>query len=237
MKTSYPQKTVRFSMVLTLLAAFTILPEAAHAVILAQYDFTGSSLNSSDSSADSTASSFITTGFTSVINVSIGNPAPAIFAQGNATDSNFPIPAPQTNRDDFSFTVTPIATSLDYGTLTMDVRTMTADAASFYFSLQTSLNLYATNISTYTIVGSASTMVFQSYSFDLSAFAASSVVEEFRIVIHDSTSSASRGLVFDNVTLSTVPEPATAVLILGALAAGILIRRRFSRQSGNGSLS
>jgi len=231
---------MRFSMVLTLLAAFTILPEAAHAVILAQYDFTGSSLNSSDSSLDSTASAFSTVGFTSVVNVSIGNPAPAIFAQSdliNGPDAapNF-IPVNSVS-DYFSFTVTPIATSLDYGMLTMDVRTMTNTAALFYFSLQTSLDSYATNIATYEILGSASTMTFQSYSFDLSAFSPSSGAEVFRIVLRDNTSNVARGLVFDNVTLNTVPEPTTAALILGTLAAGILIRRRFSRQSGNGSLS
>lgn len=240
MKTSFFSKSRRLVLATSVLAACAALPQLAQAVIVAEYNFTGTSLTSSDSSLDSTASDLTTVGFTSVINVSIGDPAPAIFAQADLTDSpgaspNF-IPAPSAS-DYFSFTVTPIATSLDYTTLTMDVRTMTNHAADYYFSIQTSLDSFATNIATYHILGSASTLTFQPYSFDLSAFSASAVAQEFRIVIRDGTSSASRGLVFDNITLNTVPEPTTAALVLGTLGAGMLLRRRRSNPSSSDTLS
>jgi len=226
---------MRFSVAMTLVVAFSIASERAHAVIVAQYDFTGSSLNSSDTNLDSTASAFSTVGMTSVIELTIGNPAPGIYASAANIDSG-PISTPAT-KDYYSFTVTPIATSLDYTTLTMDVRAATTKTGNYDFSLQTSLNNFTTNIATFIIVGGTSATTFQNYSFDLSAFSSSAVAQEFRIVLRDDTSTASAGLVFDNVTLNTVPEPTTAVLVLGTLAAGMLLCRRRSNPSSSDALS
>ncbi len=217
------------------IAAF--LPTSATAaVIVAQYDFTSSSLNSSDTNPDSTASAFGTLGFTSGINVSLGLPAPAVVAYSdgiNGPDGTYPnysIPVNSAS-DYFYFTVTPVASTFNYEALTLDARLLLAAGGDYVFSLQTSLDNYMSNVATYTIRATdPGATTFQSFSFDLSGFESSAAAQQFRIVLRDQTSSASRGYLFDNVTVTVVPEPSTNALIFGALAAaGVFYRSRRGR--------
>lgn len=102
---------------------------------------------------------------------------------------------------------------------------------SFSISLQTSLNSFATNITTY-IIGNNST--FANFSWNLTSFAstAGTTPIEFRVAIRDDNSASTRGLLVDNVVLTAnvIPEPSTYAM-MGLGAALLIGLQRFRRKT------
>jgi hypothetical protein len=97
---------------------------------------------------------------------------------------------------------------------------------SFVVSLQTSLNSFV-NLASTTVTGTTS---FQNVQWDLSSLPPSDAAAEFRIVIRDNTTSATNGILFDNVLLGAniapIPEPTTCILVTTGLLLGAIRLRR-----------
>jgi hypothetical protein len=208
---------------------------AVRADVVANYTFTGSSLNSSDTDANSSAGVLSNVGFSAAtINTSVGNPSPSIQdVGGDITNSANNPPTAATNNattDYYTFTLTPTGT-LFYTSLTLDAATLNANAAtsnSFNISLQTGLDGF---MSVNNFVVGANTS-FTTLGFDLTGLPSSSAPIEFRIAIRDNTTSASNGIAIDNIilnaqTTAAVPEPATWMLMgVGLLLGAQRLRRK-----------
>jgi hypothetical protein len=201
---------------------------------VAKYEFS-STLVSTDTDPTSVAGVFNNVGLgASTFNLTVGNPFPSIQDNGgDITDGSPPTPGPNaTTTDYFTFTITPAAgVTLDYSTLSFDMATLTTGNGnnSFVISLQTSLNSFA-NLASATVTG---TTTFQNVSWDLSSLPDSPAAAEFRLVIRDNTTSTTRGILLDNVSLTAnvntlpIPEPSTYMLMgFGLLLGAQRLRRK-----------
>lgn len=206
---------------------------AAHGAIVAQYPFTASSLSSTDADANSSATD-LTKGWSNIfIDTANGNAAPAIEFPTDNNNTNSAALA-VTNNHYLEFTVTPnLGFPLYLDELTFD---LAADGLSSigggfttHVFVRSSLDSYATTIGSEFSNGVSDKVIgpFEAQTLDLSAPAYQGLTSPitFRVYSWAGSSSTTKGALLDNVTLTTVPEPATiGLMTLGAT--GMLLRRR-----------
>jgi hypothetical protein len=222
--------------VLATLAMAALAVTAAHAGVLANYPFTGSSQASTDADGNSTAGSFGDgAGWTSSIDVGRGNVAPSISVVSTSTDSSTQSGAVTAN-DYWTFTITPNAGfTLNLSSLTFDYANYTNDATfpTENFFARSSINGFSSNLAAAVTATVASAGAFSNASIDLSGASFQNVATpiEFRIYVYDGTTDADRGALLDNIVLNgtAVPEPGTWLLL--CLGAGLLgTAQRFRRK-------
>ncbi len=222
------------------LAVFSLSFNASvQADVLAEYTFDGASLASSDAST-SWATSDISngTGLPSIsdsISGTEGTPAPGIEITFGGFDYA-DIGASLTANGYYTFTVTPDAgTELSFTDLTFDMFKSSGAGATVSATLFSSIDGFATTgdaIGAGTLVGGAE----QSGSFlertiSLSTLATVTTATEFRLYLDDGGANNDANLFrLDNIILngdtSPIPEPASAALVLGLGALGLMARRR-----------
>jgi hypothetical protein len=225
----------------------------ANAAVVAEYQFTGNSLASSDSDP-STATSFVhnfdvSTGSGLGIDFFSGSGSPAApsraFSLGASTGAT--LEAAVADGDFVQFQVTPVSgQQLDFGLLTFDLRTRINSGPDNIIgpitsnvTLLVSNDGFATTLAnigtvsqttpTRTSGGASVSTGFVGQTFDLSALDDQSGSLTLRLYIYDNSSSNDADVSFDNVklnaTASAIPEPGTlALLSLGGIAC--LTRRR-----------
>lgn len=218
------------------LALFTTV--SVHAATLASYSFTGSSLASSATELNFSASAIsLDTGLTDTTRYAAanGNPAPALRINTDETDGTSFATANVAN-DDFVFTITPAAgNKLVLSTLSFD---LAVNSTLINSNVRVQLSATGTAAS-YVTLGSVtdfSTAAFTAQSFDLSAAntaLATGLPVYVRFTIFDNANNANGYTAFDNIAVNgavtaAVPEPGTnALLALGVLATvGGMVRRR-----------
>ena len=225
---------------LALIALLAALAATAQAqLVVARYDFTGSSRASSDTDPNSVASTFDggagfqTAGVdNSTFDLTRGNPAPSIAIASTFTDGTTQTQAIAAH-DFFTFTISPVVGfSYSFTNLSFDYAaySSTATLPTENFFVRTSADGFTTNLSAAVTSASAT---FATASINLSSFASLQNVTgpvEFRIYVYDGTTNAERGALLDNVVVTAVPEPSTyAMMGLGAaLLVGV---RRFRRKT------
>jgi hypothetical protein len=213
------------------LATVALASPAGHAAVhpLAQYPFTGSSLNSTDSDLNSTASAFTKgPGFTSaVINTGLGNPAPSISIGAGSTPSSEPT---ITGTGYYEFTLTPMAGFVvNLNNLTFDYAVSGNVTASYV--VRSSISGFGTDIAPPVSTGSG-TFAPATISLTAPQYQNLSTPVTFRIYIWDDKSGSMSDLL-DNITLNgdfaAVPEPSTWAMMLAG--AGLLgATQRFFRK-------
>jgi hypothetical protein len=200
--------------------------QTASAAVLANYQFTGNSLASTDAEIHSTAGTFSSgSGITASFNRT-GNAGPSRFARGSTTGTT------QTANDYFSFTVTAslgYQLNLNGATLTFDAQNVDRSGGNqtANWAVRTSLDSFNANVGTGTFNESAftaETTTFSGATYDgLTSF-------EVRIYMWDPNGSSQTR--FDNFTLNglvvAVPEPVHYALgIFGLGFAGFRVRRHY----------
>ena len=205
-------------------------------VVSALYNFTGSSLASADSDANSAAGSIAATGLTSGSGVSVGNgnPAPGFSFAGS-------LPTSQNTGEYISFTVTAtsghaIDLATGSGTLTMSLAVSATPTLGLNWAVRSSVDGYASNLGTGTISSTTFSTGTTSFGSLGSSYDNLSSVT-FRIYAY-STAGSTRNLYADNITLNdtivtAVPEPTNYALAgFGLMFVGVgagrfyLARRR-----------
>lgn len=218
--------------------ALVMTAAAANADVLANYNFTSGSRASTDTDANTVASTFDGgSGFqtagvdNSTIDLNHGNPAPAIFIDSTFTDGTTQSAAVTAN-DFFTFTISPASgftfslssLSFDYANTST---TTTFPTENFF--VRSSADNFSANLAGAVTAAAGSNGTFASTTITLSGNSAlqnlSSPIE-FRIYVYDGTNTSGRGALLDNVTLNgttlaAVPEPSTWVSFLGG--AGVLL--------------
>lgn len=205
--------------------------QAAHAVVVAQYNFTGGSGASSDSDS-SVAGTFAGAG-----GGTISSGTGTAYFLGDTTSSGEATAV--SGNDYFSFTITPAAgTTLDLTTLTFDLGGNTAGTGAFVVSafVRTGLDTFATTVGSPSVSAtsvpdsSGSTPMFENRSVDLSSLTSISATTVIRIYIYDTTTQGGAVARIDNVVLSAdviaVPEPSAYALVFAAFAGLAALRRR-----------
>ncbi len=212
------------------------------AAILADYDFTGSSLASVDSNAQSVAGAFAKASVFSESGFSDGDGS-FLFVTSQRTPMSEEL-AISTNAY-LSFTVTAEAgSSLNLTSLTFGTAWYTTTAASSgvtNFVIRSSIDNYSANLAVYSDSpgqGNTSTPTFTGREIDLSGSSFQSISGvTFRIYIWDVLTGGTRHAAVDDVILngtaiSSVPEPSSVALAAGlVIGAFATLRRR--RSSGN----
>lgn len=209
---------------------------AAKADTVGLYTFASSSLASSDTNADSTASAITAgTAFTGALtpNTTYGNPAPSLTVVSTLTTGTSQAAAITANQY-FSFTLTPNAgTTLNLSTLSFDYGNYSTDTTfpTESFFARSSADSFGANLAAaVSTTTTAATVTNTTISLSGAAFQNLTAPIEFRIYIYDGTTNAARGAVLDNITVANVPEPTTyAMLIAGASFVTVLRCRRRAR--------
>jgi hypothetical protein len=220
-------------------AAFSAQPVRA-AVIVAGYNFTGSSSAASTEAANVTADDFIIgSGISSTESGfygSVGNPAAAVFVRADQTTE----PVSPTSNDYIGFTVTPDSGyELDLTSLSFDYAFTDSAGDSGLnatFTLRSSIDGFAGNIASFNrvLTPQTGTPFLNTGAIDLSGASYQGLTDSitFRIYLTDNSSGNSRTLRVDNVVLSgdvsVIPEPAMfALLGLGACLLATWRKRSF----------
>lgn len=214
-----------------------------HAGVVANYSFT-SGRASTDSDPNSTASTFDGgPGFqsgsvdNSFIDTAHGNPAPSIAIDSTFTDGTSGSQASAlTNNDYFTFTISPMSGfPINFSSLSFDFAnySSTSTFPTENFFVRSSADNFGANLASAVTATAISAGAFSSTTIDLSSKAALQNVTtpiEFRIYVYDSTNTAGRGALLDNITVNSVPEPSTwAMMIAGAGLLGATQRLRRKR--------
>jgi hypothetical protein len=215
-----------------LLAVLAGAPEVK-ADVLASFTLTGSLRTSGDADPNSTASSIADgPGFTSVINIGLGNPSPSLTVASTLTDGSTQAAA-VTAEDYFTFTLSPTSGgSFSLTSLTFDYANYSTDGTfpTTTFFVRSSVNSFTANTAAGVSALASSDGAFANATVSLSAAAFQNVTVpiEFRIYISDGTTDADRGAVLDNIFLNgtAIPEPSTAVSLLSGFGLFGLLRRR-----------
>ena len=207
---------------------------AAKADTVGLYTFASSSLASSDTNPDSTASA-ITAGTAfngTVANTTYGNPTPSLAVVSTLTTGANSQAGAVTANQYFSFTLTPNAgTPLSLSTLSFDYANYSTDGTypTEGFFVRSSVDSFAANTAAGVTSTAASAGAFATSTISLGAAAFQNLTGpvEFRVYVFDGTTQATRGAVIDNITVTNVPEPTTyAALLVGVGLAGAAYRRR-----------
>lgn len=221
-------------------AAFAVLSlsinASVQAAVLAEFTFDGSSLASSDASTSWGTSDISNgAGVPMTISGTEGAPAPAIGITFGEFDYAT-LDASLSAGGYYTFTVTPDAgTQLSFTDLTFDMFKSSGASATVSATLFSSIDGFATTtdaVGAATLVGGAGESgSFQNRSITLSSLATVSTVTEFRLYLDDGGANNNANLFrLDNIILngdaSPVPEPASAALLLGLGALGLMARRR-----------
>ncbi len=228
-----------------LVAAMALSSQAA---VIANYDFAGSSLASSDSELNTTASALsdystdndgaanpaTSRNILGSVSASVGNPSPGIAGTfqhfgGGGTPVGSLAEALSENIY-IGFTIAPTGgATIDFTNFTIDVQKV-AGGAAFYGWLLVDQNNNGWDIGdqigaedSFTQIGAWETM-----SFDASSLTGVSTATSFRIYLGSDGTGASNGINVDNLvmngTVTPVPEPRAA--LLGGLGLLALLRRR-----------
>lgn len=206
---------------------------SSHAAILARYEFTGSSLASTDedtSNVTSTASNLSNGAGLTSINSATGNPAPGRSMLGSETDANDETGAVTAN-DYIQFTLTPASGyqlsltnfSLDFGS--------SYNSQPRGFAVRSSLDGFTGTIYNLSLPSNSdSTSAVFNYSTALVGAQYQNVTTPvtFRIYGFDNATGTTNYLRFDNITLQgtvgAIPEP-SGMLFLGAAVFPLLLTR------------
>ncbi|MGI9114465.1 MAG: PEPxxWA-CTERM sorting domain-containing protein [Chthoniobacterales bacterium] len=228
---------------------FLIVPVAliaagglAYGDVVANYNFT-SGRASTDTDPNSVASTFDggpgfqTAGVdNSFIDPLHGNSAPSIAIDATFTDGTTQGQAITAN-DYYTFTISPVAGALSFTSLSFDYANYSSSTfPTENFFVRSSADNFSANLAGAVTAAQASAGTFGNASVILSSIAGLQNVTapiEFRIYVYDSTSTAGRGALLDNITLNgfaPVPEPSTwAMMIAGAGLLGATQRLRRKR--------
>ena len=208
---------------------------ATQADTVGLYTFASSSLNSSDTNPDSTASAVMAgSSFTSALtpNTMYGNPLPSLAVVSTLTTGADTQAGAVGASQYFSFTITPnTGVPLSLSTLSFDYANYSTDGTypTEGFVVRSSVDNFAANTATGVTSSSTSDGAFATSTIGLGAAAFQNLTTavEFRIYIYDGTNQSTRGAVIDNITLTNVPEPTTyAMLIAGVSFVTLLCVRR-----------
>ncbi|MBX3742161.1 MAG: PEP-CTERM sorting domain-containing protein [Akkermansiaceae bacterium] len=196
------------------------------AAIIANYEFTGGVLTSSDLDLDTTASDFT------------GTPAPTTAVTNRLTYAAANAPTTWSTSTGFaSFTLTPgssplslASLSFDYGfnniatggNYTVRVFSSVTGFTDLSQSLYTFTNDDGSNSGNYAVTPTNRVITLSS----LPAFQNISTPVEFRFYFTDGHTGATRYHLLDNVVLNAVPEPSHAMLCLAGAGAFMVRRRR-----------
>ena len=206
---------------------------AAKADTVGLYTFAASSLASSDTNPDSTASA-ITAGaaFTgTVANTTYGNPTPSLAVASTLTTGANTQAGAVTANQYFSFTLTPnTGTPLSLNSLSFDYANYSTDATfpTEGFVVRSSVDNFAANTAAGVTSAAASNGAFATSNISLAAAAFQNLTApiEFRIYIYDGTTNANRGAAIDNITVTNVPEPTTYAMLLAGVSFVTVLRCR-----------
>jgi len=212
---------------------------SASAATLALYDFTGSSLASSDTDPNSAATDFFTPRVSPVVgnwnssvagvNTGSGTPAPAYAWKPPGTTTKAATIASNVY---WSFDIDPdTGYAMDLESITFDL-SVANGARPMSYVLRSSLDSFASDIAGTEVVDlgaqgfTLTTLNLPSASFDNLTDAV-----EFRLYTWSTAGSGSSGSAwqFDNITLNGtvfIPEPTSAAMLLGACSLLLLRRRR-----------
>ena len=210
---------------------------AARAAVVALYPFTGNSLASTATNAQSTASAItLGSGLTDTTRfATVGNPAPALRINTDETGGTT-FPTAIAANDFFTLTLTPASGyRFVFQTFSVDVAT-SSTTFSTNLLLQASVNGGNSFANVDTLTGFSNT-TFATQNVDLTTFNNNATLSAgaavlLRVVVYDNANNADNYTALDNITvnatLQAVPEPGTAALfVLGsATAAGAILRRR-----------
>lgn len=228
----------RFARLFCAALALCAAAPAVRADVVALYPFSANSLTSTDTNAQSTATTIaLGSGLTGTNRfATVGNPAPALRVNTDETDGDAFATAITAN-DFFTFALSPASGyRFVFQSFTVDLAT-SATTFTTNVRLQASINGTAF-VNVDTITGFSNT-TFTAQSFDLTFGNANAAIQNgasvlLRIVVFDNANNAANYTAFDNITvnatLQAIPEPGTtALLALGSTVAGGAILRRRKR--------
>lgn len=206
------------------LGLFTGAITTQAATILADYPFTGSSLASTDASANwDTTALGSGGGVPLAFDNSVGNPAPSLaLSMGNINDGTF------LDDDYYVLTITPDAGwSIDFTSFSFDINKISG-GANVDARLYSSIGGFTAGQELGTFSASA-TNSWYSPSFDISSLPSVSTATEFRLYLLTTGTFGANQIKLDNLqiegTPGQIPEPASMVMLgLGLL--GLITRRR-----------
>lgn len=207
------------------LTAGCLISHETRAAVVANYQFTGNSLASTDTDVSSVAGDFVIGGGLSgsTAFTTFGSGAPALVA---GTDATSDTDANAFALDDYiSITLTPIGgVSLAYTSLVFDAKVYTfSSTTTGTVAVRSSLNGFAFTLDSRTITATSGSITTGGRSVTLSAFASQSGPVEFRFYFYDdqNASVATAGVGVDNVSINAtvVPEPSAVILtLIGAVS-------------------
>lgn len=219
--------------ILLSLAVVGLFAVRANANVLADYPFTGSSRNSTDSDPLTSASAITDVGFANTVDATRGNPSPSLTVDASNTDSS--VTAAATAGNYIHFTLAPNSgASFSLTSLTLDAAVWSNTTfVNENFAVRSSIDGFSANIGGVQSIAGTSNGAITPFSFDLSGagFQNLSAPIEFRIYSADSSSTSGKGILYDNIilngTTTGVPEPATWMLMgVGLLLGAQRLRRK-----------
>lgn len=216
-----------------LLAAFAFGTAGIANAQVITYDFgiSSSALNlnpTTDTYADANGGTISSNGFT-LVNSSTGNPARAAAVTLDQVPGSLNLA-----QNYISLTISKDAGSADYGLASVSfdyqvgVHAAAVQNTTFYlFSSITGFAAPGNQIASFTYTGTDSPNFVNTGTISLGAsFTGLTTDTEFRIYMVDGGSaSTSVSARVDNITFNAIPEPSTALLLLGGLGALIALRR------------
>jgi hypothetical protein len=206
------------TLVAALAAVFTLPSSGA---VVALYNFSGSSLATADADTDSTASDLVfgagfspygfeNRDFWTNTKPSLTFNAGDLFSDATVQDDDY-----------ISLTITPdvAVTGLAFSTLTWTDR-----SGGYSISVASSADSFATILDT-AAAGGDGNAAFETFTLDISSLSNVTSAVEFRLYFHNGGGS---NRVLDNITVNAtvVPEPSTALLLIGGLTGLALLRRK-----------
>lgn len=205
---------------LTLLSLLFTTTASAVDLVLVQYTFTGGTFNPTTLNSGLTADAINTTGSTATIITSGVTITNTMNYNQNSGSTSAALAI--TNNSFFQFTVTPNAGNfLNLGNLSFEAAKGGASAPRGY-DLRSSLDSYATSISSaeITTVATVGSPVFQNFSIPLSGPSYLNISSPVTFRLYGYTPTVSATLTWNSITLSSVsvPEPSTVLLSIAAVS-------------------
>ncbi|MEA3187703.1 MAG: hypothetical protein QOD99_1533 [Chthoniobacter sp.] len=190
----------------------------ASGTLVANYTFSGNTLTSSDSDANSTAADLVVgvglSGSATFFNSTFNSPAYGVPSNSTPSTETLAI----AGNDYFSFTITPASGSLAYGALSFDfVIQNNSNTITENVSARWSVDNFASSLGTNSFVGNSGfTSAGGHTTFTLSSFPAQSGPVVFRLYFFDDQDSQFSTVGIDSISLTAtaVPEPLSLTLAL-----------------------